>query len=129
MANIQTIIQWFETWTKLKIKLHFGPTAVYFREREIWWASLGANIGFEQAGKNQNYERPVLVVRKFNEHMFWGIPLTSKIKTGKYYFPLTTGSAILSQLRVLSSKRLIRKVGVINSNTDYKLRQQLRNLI
>jgi hypothetical protein len=31
----------------------------YFREKEIWWACLGANIGFEQNGKNENFERPI----------------------------------------------------------------------
>ena len=42
----------FIEWTKLKIKLHIrSDEDVHFYEREIWWASLGVNIGFEQDGK------------------------------------------------------------------------------
>ena len=37
-----------------------------FHEREIWWCSIGINLGDEQDGKNELYERPVLVIKKFN---------------------------------------------------------------
>ena len=30
----------------------------------------------------------VLIVRKFNPHIFFGVPLTTKIKHNPYYFPM-----------------------------------------
>ena len=38
----------------------------YFSEREIWWCSVGINVGVEVNGKNSKFERPVLVLKKFN---------------------------------------------------------------
>ena len=37
----------------------------------------GKNIGFEQNGKGSNFVRPILVLRKFNSSIFWGLPLTT----------------------------------------------------
>lgn len=55
--------------------------------------------------------------------MLWAIPLTSKNKIGKYYYQFEYKgqkfSAILSQLRVISSKRLLRKVWTL-SEKDFK---------
>jgi len=36
-------IQSFIDWTKKKVRLHFKPLVVYFKNREIWWASLGVS--------------------------------------------------------------------------------------
>jgi hypothetical protein len=36
-------------------------------------------------GKHPSFERPVLVVKKFNGDMFWGLPLTSRERSGKIY--------------------------------------------
>jgi mRNA interferase MazF len=101
-------------WHHLKSQIEQGHLAVPFNEREIWWCSLGANIGTEQDGKHRRFERPVLVIKKFNKEIFWGLPVTSQQKSGKYYISFTIGDtmncAILSQLRLFSSKRLVRKM-------------------
>ncbi len=92
--------------------------SVYFYEREIWWVAVGHNIGDEEDGKGKKFARPVLILRKFNHHLFWGIPLTTINKRGKYYASFCYGSipvniAILSQLRAYDSKRLLMKDGII----------------
>ena len=61
---------------------------LYFHEREIWWCSVGVNIGVEMDGKNHDFERPILIVKKFNGMMFWGVPLTSKPKKHPYSFEI-----------------------------------------
>ena len=72
MKITEEIIRIFGSWTKLKIRLHVSEDEpVYFREKEIWWASLGANIGYEQDGKNDNFERPVLILKSLIK-MFCG---------------------------------------------------------
>ena len=56
----------FDKWNELKKKLHISEKAkdFYFREREIWWCSLGVNIGFEQDGKNDLFDKLGLLAAK-----------------------------------------------------------------
>lgn len=121
-------------WTKLKVRLHVKiKQPPYFREREIWWASIGSNLGSEQDGKNNLFERPVIIVRAFSLDLFWAIPLTSKKKFGNYYFSFVfegnERSAILSQLRPLSSKRLTRKIRTLPIDEFLKIKMCLKNLL
>ncbi|MDQ3014624.1 MAG: type II toxin-antitoxin system PemK/MazF family toxin [bacterium] len=115
----------FKTWNNLKSQIHHSHKSPQFRELEIWWCSLGTNIGVEEDGKNQSFERPVLIFRKFNNEMFWGLPITSKIKNGKFYFIFKLHnqerSILLSQIRIWSSKRLIRRISKISDKQFHHL--------
>lgn len=124
----------FLSWIKQKIKIdRKSEIQFYFHEREIWWASIGCNVGYEQNGKHADFERPVLVVKKFNQHVLWAIPLTSKTKRGKYYMQTkyegATYNYILSQLRLISSKRLSRKIRMVPKNEFTEVRQRLKSFI
>jgi mRNA interferase MazF len=119
----------YSTWHRLKRKIDaidYGMlddaekliyTKHMYREREIWWCSIWENIWHEQDGKNEQFERPVLILRKFSQDVFLGIPMTSTTKNHPFYFPYTLGetpgSFILSQARILSVKRLQRKMSSI----------------
>ena len=108
----------FDKWIELKKELHFRNEEILFHEREIWWCSLGLNIGFEEDGKNENFERPILIIKKFNRNVLWILPLTRSQKEGNYYYRITQGDeddsvVILSQLRLISSKRLLRKMRML----------------
>ncbi|MFH1564680.1 MAG: type II toxin-antitoxin system PemK/MazF family toxin [bacterium] len=126
------LIKIFISWTKLKIRLHSSKAQpVYFREKEIWWASLGANIGYEQDGKNDKFERPILVLKKFNKDILWALPLTRVRKlNNKYYFQLKQGDEdsflILSQIRLISSKRLSRKMRIIEQTEFDQINSRMR---
>ncbi len=103
----------FDSWNIHKKHLeHIFSACVQYHEREIWWCSIGINLGHEQDGKNSLSERPVLVVKKFNPQIAWILPLSSKLKIGKYYYTVKSlqGSftVILSQLRLISVKRFRR---------------------
>jgi mRNA-degrading endonuclease toxin of MazEF toxin-antitoxin module len=78
--------------------------------------SFGSNIGYEQDGKNKMFERPALLVKKFNKSIVWVLPSTSQDKTGKYYYQFEYEnkkySFILTQLRTISSERLLRRIRV-----------------
>jgi len=123
----------FVRWTKLKIRVHLSEPKIYFKEREIWWACLVSNIGFEQDGKHETFERPVLILKIFNLDILWVLPLTSKDRVGKYYFQIEHGdkkySVILSQLRLVSSKRLLRKIRKISPEEFIKIKSKIKNLI
>jgi mRNA interferase MazF len=76
------------------------------------------NIGSEQDGHNELYERPVLILRGFSTQLFWGVPISTKIKRGnQYYYSFAYDghgySAIISGLRVSGNKRLVRKLYVM----------------
>ena len=128
------ILKKFVKWTKIKFKIHIAEKArIYFKEREIWWCSLGANIGHEEDGKNKKFERPVLVLKKFNQHILWALPITTKQKEGRYYHNIEyegeTYVIILSQLRLISSKRLTRKIRRLQKEEFDKIREKIKELV
>ena len=65
-------------WHEIKKNIEDKNKEQKFRDGEIWWCSLGENVGFEEDGKHDNFERPILVLRKFNKNIFLGLPLTSQ---------------------------------------------------
>ena len=66
-------------------------------------------------GKNELFSRPVFVYKKVGRLSFFGIPLTSQIKTGDWYVNFLihgkVETAILSQMRMFSILRLSNKLG------------------
>jgi mRNA interferase MazF len=67
----------FDHWNRIKKQVNDDAAArVFFHPREMWFAHLGINLGFEQDGCGTEFLRPVLVVRKFNNQVFWALPLT-----------------------------------------------------
>lgn len=123
----------FIRWTKLKIRIHIKDKDVYFREKEIWWASLGMNVGYEQNGKNENFERPILVLKKFGSGSLWALPLTSKEKIGRFYYRFDfkgkNHSVILTQLRLISSKRLLRRMGSFSGCDFNEVKRLVKNFL
>lgn len=53
----------FEGWIKVKQKIHAAQREhlPIFNERQVWWCSIGVNVGDEEDGKNALYHRPVLI--------------------------------------------------------------------
>ena len=104
----------FDEWNERKKVTDSKESSLFFKERDIWWVAIGINVGFEEDGKGKNFVRPVLVVKKFNKEMFLGVPLSTKLKDNKYYVKITVKedivSAMISQLRVFSSKRIWNKL-------------------
>jgi len=130
--KVWLISQWHKI--KIAIQLKNEQDGLYFREKEIWWASIGSNLGHEEDGKNQKFERPILILKKFNEHLILTVPLTSKVKeNNKYYFKFNlnnrASSAIISQIRIISSKRLIRKIDNLSNRNFYKIKRLVKGLI
>jgi mRNA interferase MazF len=124
----------FSKWTSVKSTLNEALETPLFQDREVWWCSIGANIGVEIDGKNDSYERPVIVFKKFNKNMFLGLPVTSVIKEARpFYFSYTLKeqefTAVLSQMRTISSKRLIRRSGKMSDSQFSELSKALINLI
>lgn len=123
------ILKRFLEWFALKEKLHNNSQIPPFlKEGEVWWCSLGENIGYEINGKSKLFSRPVLVFRKISRNTFLAIPLSTKPqKVRAWCVPVTLNgkenSVILSQVRVLDCKRLSSKLGRI-TDEDFQLTQR-----
>lgn len=112
----------FWKWHTRKECLNEIDGTALFHEREIWWCALGANIGFEQDGGRQDFERPVVILKKFNLDACLIVPLTTKLKKGKYYFPVgkiegRDAIGVLSQIRFIDRKRLANKICTLDEDT------------
>lgn len=120
----------FLSWHTEKQKIHNLDRKSYFSEKEIWWCSVGLNIGSEQDGWGQRFSSPILIFKKFAPNTFWGIPLTSKIKTGSYYYTFflengVQNTALLNQLRLFDGRRLIQKMGFMSDNDFFVCKKRL----
>lgn len=128
----------FKKWHDKKTRVDDIETRPFFHEREIWFCYLGVNVGFEQDGAMGDFLRPILIVRKFNNEIFWGIPLTkSKNKINKkadqYYFAFSfiddiKSVAILSQIRLIDARRLSRHIGSMPKSEFTTLIKKLKEL-
>lgn len=123
----------FINWHSKKSKLDLNEQRPYFHEGEIWYASIGLNIGYEQDGKGSDYLRPVLIIKKFNNEICWVVPLTHTSKNTIYYAHIkilgNESTAILSQLKLLDVKRFSHRIYKI-SDEDFKLvTKKLKELI
>ena len=114
----------YDRWNSLKQKLE-KRKQLQFNERDVFFISMGQNIGFEQYGKGEEFLRPVVVVKKFNKHLFLGIPLSSKIKNGFFFhtihFKERENSALLLQSKTFDSKRIKYKLATLSQNEFKKL--------
>lgn len=127
----------FDGWNEQKKALHALSRRPFFHVREIWFASVGLNIGFEQDGAPDSFLRPVLVLRKFNNDIFWAVPLTKPKVVKKdspyyYYFSFEDGvesAAILSQIRLVDAKRLARHVGTMSAMQFSELKEKFDKLL
>ncbi len=122
----------FVGWHNVKVTLdsHKGAT---FKERDVWWCSVGINVGHEEDGKNKQYSRPVLVLKKFNNHIFWGVPLTTQIKDAHYYYKLSFKGkeqcVMIAQMRLFDSKRLSDKMGQMPQPHFEEIKRAIKEMI
>jgi mRNA interferase MazF len=134
----------FDRWNEHKKALDADAARrVFVHERELWFAHLGPNIGFEQDGRGDESLRPVLVLRKFNNEIVWALPPTRRAKPGNPYYvsfeyivypevenaPLRFSVAILSQLRLLDGKRFRYKIGTVPADAFQLVKEKTRQLL
>jgi mRNA interferase MazF len=105
-------------WTGVKARMQTLPMEldVFPYRKEIWWASLGQNIGVEINGKNDGFERPILVIKVFNAKSLLVAPITSRVRHKKFITTFINqkgeiNAVNISQMRSISTKRLRRKIG------------------
>ncbi len=123
----------FDGWNVLKKSIHVERGALNANQRELWWISFGMNVGVEIDGKDESYERPGIVLRRFNREMAWVIPTTSREKNLPFYSRFSYEGkdywAVLTQVRVVSTKRFLRKVGMISQERFSEMQKKLAEFV
>ncbi|HVQ44400.1 MAG TPA: type II toxin-antitoxin system PemK/MazF family toxin [Candidatus Saccharimonadia bacterium] len=120
-------------WHDQKTLLQGRQSTQYFYEQEVWWTALGLNIGFEENGKNVDFSRPVLILRKFNYRFFLGVPLSTQPHIGRHYYGFQSSpqftTALISQVRALDARRLINLAGRVSDADLGIIRHRTATLI
>jgi len=124
----------FQNWHNKKTEIDDIEKRPFFHEREIWFCHVGANVGFEQDGVGNDFQRPILIIRKFNNEICWAVPLSKTNKRGEYYFAfkfdnLVTSVVLLSQIKLLDAKRLSRKIGEVNKDEFAQIINKIKALL
>jgi mRNA interferase MazF len=117
-----------ETTKILKKSISANPSTSSGRTGEI-----GENIGYEQNGKGEIFSRPVVIVKRFSRNMFFGIPLSTQLKEGNFFFEFelsgVKSNTLVVQDRLFDVKRLENKIGMMNKNDFEKLKVRVRELL
>jgi len=124
----------FDRWNTTKKDLHkVASRPAFISEREIWWCALGINVGREQDGRGDDFERPVVVLKKLSPDTCMAVPLSTKKKLDRFQSKVTHGSvqgfALLDQIRVLDVKRMRRKIGTVSRREFSVMVNKLKQLL
>ncbi|MCR4328204.1 MAG: type II toxin-antitoxin system PemK/MazF family toxin [Patescibacteria group bacterium] len=123
----------FDGWNEKKKEIHHARVGKLYHEREVWWCSLGANVGFEEDGTGMEFERPVLILKGLGPHTCLVVPLTTSSKKHKMRVPAgivegQSASALISQVRVVDTKRFTNKVGFLEKDVFERIQKAVKGL-
>ena len=123
----------FDGWNDHKKHIHFNSENKFYHPRDIWWCTLGLNVAFEQDGKDVDFQRPILIIKALGDKTCIVLPLTTSPKNHKYRIDLgevdgKLAKAVLSQVKVIDTKRLINKVAVLSEDKFEVIRKAVRDL-
>ncbi len=124
----------FNKWNEEKKNIHELGTNKLYHTRDIWWCSFGVNVGFEQDGKNTDFQRPILILKGFSPNTCLVAPLTTSEEKHKYRIPVglvagKTAKAIISQIKIVDTKRLVNKIAVLDEKTFEIIRKSIKDLL
>lgn len=125
--------QEYDNWNIVKKELSKKEEKFFFKEGDIWWVSLGKNLGTESYGKGGIFRRPVLIIKKLNSNSCIVLPLTSKNKSGTWFTEITfqdkVKTVLLYQIKMINTKRFQRRLGVLDDNDFNKVKEKLKFLL
>ena len=124
----------FDSWNERKKQIHSIGENKLYHQRQMWWCSLGLNIGFEQDGTGEECERSVLILKGLSRNTCVVVPLTSSPGKHKMRIPIgivegRNASALLSQVKVIDTKRLINKIGFLEKTAFESIRKAVKDLL
>lgn len=131
---IQKMIKNFDLWNDSKKFINYKNIHKLYSVREIWWCQLGVNIGYEQDGTGNGHERPVVILKGFSKYVCIVIPLTTSTKRNLYHISVgevdnKKAFAIISQIRLIDTKRLINKLGTLEESLFEFMRKAVKDIL
>ncbi len=123
-----------DNWNEVKKVISLKNKKIVIpKQREVYWTSIGQNIGYEQNGKGEEFSRPVLVIKRFSRNMFFGVPLSTQMKEGDFFhlfeFLGQSSNALIVQGRLFDTKRLENRVGMINKDDFEVIKIKIKELL
>lgn len=123
----------FTGWINIKKKLHDKEHKPPFvSEGDIWWTSLGENVGSEVNGKSEIFSRPVIILKKLAHGFYFVVPTSTKLNKGTWYIPFRhkeiDSVACLHQARAIDYRRLSSKLGTLDNNDFKDIKEGFRSL-
>jgi mRNA interferase MazF len=124
----------FLQWIVLKQNLHESAhKPPHVSEGDIWWASIGENVGSEINGKSKLFSRPVVILRKLSHGFYFVVPTTTQQRTGSWFVAFRQNErmmlACLHQARAIDYRRLSSKLGSIDDEDFSRVKDGFRKLI
>ena len=131
--NMDVIVKRFAEWIGLKESLHYkNHKPPFVSERDIWWVSVGENVGSEINGKSKLFSRPVVILRKLAHGFYFVIPTTTQAKEGSWFVSFRHGErdmvACLHQARAIDYRRFSSKLGMLDTNDFRKVQESFARL-
>lgn len=123
----------FDNWNEKKKYLEIKNRKFLFKEGDIWWCSVGINVGNESCGKGRDFRRPVLVLKKLSYNCFIGIPISTQPKVGEWFCEIDTilgkRTALMYQIRMFSFSRLQHRLFALDEENVNMIKQKLEKLL
>ncbi|MCC3246424.1 type II toxin-antitoxin system PemK/MazF family toxin [Methylocystis sp. WRRC1] len=123
----------FRKWITLKGNLHSRRHQPPFvSEGDIWWASVGENVGSEINGKSDLFSRPVVIYKKLAHGFYFVVPTTTAERQGSWFVAFRQNkksmAACLHQARAIDHRRLSSKLGALDDEDFERIKDGFRTL-
>lgn len=123
----------FDAWNVKKKVLDKNKRNLLFKEGEIWWCSLGVNVGEEVYGKGIDFRRPVIVLKKLSRNSCIVIPTSTQKREGSWYHHLVVQNierwALMHQMRFVSANRLYVRESALSDGDFNGLKKSVAGLL
>ena len=121
---MKRFLEWIGFKQRLHEKEHQPPLV---SKADLWWASVGENIGSEINGKSEQFSRPVIIYKKLSHGFYFVIPTTTKERDGSWYVSFRHQDrqvvACLHQARAMDYRRLSSKLGTLDDEDFSKVKK------
>jgi len=131
--GVDSIGKRFLEWIGLKGRLHQNTAKPpHVSERDLWWVSLGENIGSEMNGKSEKFSRPALVLKKLSHGFYLVAPTTTQEREGTWYVRVRQKErdmyVCLHQIRTIDHRRLWSRLGQMDESDFLRVKEAFKKL-
>ncbi len=120
----------YDYWNIRKKSLSHINKKPFFKEGEVWWCSIGLNLGSEVMGKGDMFRRPVVILKKLSAETCIVLPITSKEKEGSWFTSIDTTNGkrwvMLHQIRMIHVKRFQKRMLFLESGQFINIKEKIK---